>query len=318
MKIPALDFALDQGHSKACSAFAVTMARMLNIYQLTNKWIPLDPYSIFNNVANDSDGIGIKYAIKYACKCGIQPLNSYTTDAKHFRITNAIEINSVEEIEAHLLLNHPVVTAIIIDKQFGKRKNGIEPNYPAKKYGDHAICIIDVTVINDKKYFVCVNSYGSNVNGGIIYLPYTRIRRIGGETFAICDELTEVLPAYNFIKFKIKDRFAECDGELLELEHAPYIKNDRTFLPVRKCAEMFGMRVYWDGKNNRATLIDEMRTISISPHNCVLDVNDYFIEIDTPPEIKGGRMMAPIRPIASLVGYNVDFIDDTIIMELIK
>lgn len=57
MKIPALDFALDQGHSKACSAFAVTMARMLNIYQLTNKWIPLDPYSIYNNVSNGSDGI---------------------------------------------------------------------------------------------------------------------------------------------------------------------------------------------------------------------------------------------------------------------
>ena len=77
------------------------------------------------------------------------------------------------------------------------------------------------------------------------------------------------------------------------------------------------MRVYWDGKNDLATLIDEMRTISISPHNCVLDVNDYCIEIDTPPEIKGGRMMAPIRPIAELVGYNVDFIDDTIIMERI-
>lgn len=315
MKIPQCNFALDQGNSNACSAFAVTMARMLNIYQLTNKWITLDPYSIFNNVSNDSDGIGIRYAINYACDYGIAPLNSFTTDSAHYRITNAIPINSIEEIEDHLLLNHPVVTGIIIDKQFGKRKNGIEPNYPAKKYGDHAICIIDVTVINDKKYFVCVNSYGSNVNGGIIYLPYTRIRRIVGETFAICDEFTEVLPAYNTIKFKIKDRFAECDGELLELEHAPYIKNDRAFLPVRKCAEMFGMRVYWDEKNNRATLIDEMRTISISPHNCVLDVNDYFIEIDTPPEIKGGRMMAPIRPIASLVGYNVDFIDDTIIME---
>ena len=317
MKIPQCNFALDQGNSNACSAFAVTMARMLNIYQLTNKWIPLDPYSIFNNVSNDSDGIGIKYAINYACERGIQPLNSCTTDAKHFRITNAIEINSVEEIEAHLLLNHPVITAIIIDKQFGKRKNGIEPNYPAKKYDDHAICIIDVTVINDKKYFVCVNSYGSNINAGIIYLPYTRIRRIGGETFAICDELTEILPAYNSIKFKIKDRFAECDDELIELEHAPYIKKDRAFLPVRKCAEMFGMVVYWDEKNNRAVLVDEIHEISIKPNNCVLDVDDYFVEIDTAPEIKGGRMMAPIRPIASLAGYNVDFIDDTIIMERI-
>lgn len=317
MKIPQCNFALDQGHSKACSAFAVTMARMLNIYQLTNKWIPLDPYSIYNNVSNGSDGIGIRYAIKYACDYGIAPLNSFTTDSAHYRITNAICINSIEEIEDHLLLNHPVVTGIIIDRLFGRRENGIEPNYPNKKHADHAICIIDVTVINDKKYFVCVNSYGSKVNGGIIYLPYTRILRIGGETFAICDEFTEILPAYNSIKFKIKDRFAECDGELLKLEHAPYIKNDRTFFPVRKCAEMFGMRVYWDGKNDLATLIDEMRTISISPHNCVLGVNDYCIEIDTPPEIKGGRMMAPIRPIAELVGYNVDFIDDTIIMERI-
>lgn len=150
MKIPQCNFALDQGNSNACSAFAVTMARMLNIYQLTNKWIQLDPYSIFNNVSNDSDGIGIRYAINYACDYGIAPLNSFTTDSVHYRITNAIPINSIEEIEDHLLLNHPVVTGIIIDKQFGKRKNGIEPNYPAKKYGDHAICIIDVTVINDK------------------------------------------------------------------------------------------------------------------------------------------------------------------------
>nr|DAH41458.1 MAG TPA: copper amine oxidase [Caudoviricetes sp.] len=77
---------------------------------------------------------------------------------------------------------------------------------------------------------------------------------------------------------------------------------------------MFGMAVYWDEKNNRAILADEIHEISIKSNNCVLDVDDYFVEIDSVPEIKGGRMMAPIRPIAELVGYNVNFIDDTIIM----
>ena len=37
----------NQRKTPACVGFACTLAQMIKLYGLTNKWIPLSPYSVF-------------------------------------------------------------------------------------------------------------------------------------------------------------------------------------------------------------------------------------------------------------------------------
>ena len=60
------------------------------------------------------------------------------------------------------------------------------------------------------------------------------------------------------IKLIIDEDIAYVDGEEYQLNIAPFIKDDRTFLPVRDIAEILRLKVGWDGETRTVTLTGDV------------------------------------------------------------
>ena len=62
------------------------------------------------------------------------------------------------------------------------------------------------------------------------------------------------------IKLKIGSNILQKDNEQIEMDVAPFLQNDRTFVPVRFIAEAFGYTVGWDEELQLVTITDEKQS----------------------------------------------------------
>ena len=170
----------------------------------------------------------------------------------------------------------------------------------------HAVCIIGYT---DDGYMIAKNSWGDPLgNGGFVYIPAKRATK---EEYALCDVGTSIAKKAKRIELIVGNRTAVVDGRFAQLDAAPYIKNGRTFLPVRFVAESLGASVAWDAATSTATLSSEEGVIVVRTHDKMMLVNGNRVEMDAAPEIANNRMMLPIRPIAELLNCTVDWNKNT-------
>lgn len=96
------------------------------------------------------------------------------------------------------------------------------------------------------------------------------------------------------------------DGKKSQLDAAPYIKNNRTMVPLRLIAgDVLGAEIKWDGKAKTVTINYNGKNIVLEINRQTAYVDEQKISLDVPPEIKNGRTMVPIRFIAENFGYTV-------------
>jgi len=99
------------------------------------------------------------------------------------------------------------------------------------------------------------------------------------------------------------------DGVEVVMDVAPYIKDGRTYLPLRHCAVALGVdseNVLWDGPNRRVTLIKEDRIVQAEIGSATLLVNGDAVTMDVAPElVYPGRTMLPVRWVAEALGVEV-------------
>jgi Copper amine oxidase N-terminal domain. len=91
---------------------------------------------------------------------------------------------------------------------------------------------------------------------------------------------------------------------------APYIKDGRTFLPVRYVAEALGVssdNILWDAATKTVTLFKGDRVVKLKIGSKVLYVNGTAINMDVAPEIKNGRTMLPLRWVGTALGVTVEW-----------
>ena len=72
------------------------------------------------------------------------------------------------------------------------------------------------------------------------------------------------------IKLKIGNNFIEKDGLKATMDVAPFLQNDRTFVPVRFVSEALGFDVEWDEKNETVTIKDKVRYFK-TVDQCAID-----------------------------------------------
>ncbi|WP_170270157.1 copper amine oxidase N-terminal domain-containing protein [Heliorestis acidaminivorans] len=106
--------------------------------------------------------------------------------------------------------------------------------------------------------------------------------------------------------FTVNDTTYYVNGVAKTMDAAPYIKNDRTYMPVRYVADALGIaesNIIWDGANQTATLIQGSTVVQVTVGSNVLTVNGATITMDVAPEIaEPGRVMLPLRHIAERFG----------------
>lgn len=85
----------------------------------------------------------------------------------------------------------------------------------------------------------------------------------------------------------------------------PYVKNNRTMLPVRFVAESLGADVSWE--NGTVVIKKDASEIKMKPDSNVLSINGKEIALDASGEIVQNRTMVPVRAIADGFGLNVSW-----------
>ncbi|MGB9905652.1 MAG: copper amine oxidase N-terminal domain-containing protein, partial [Desulfotomaculales bacterium] len=121
------------------------------------------------------------------------------------------------------------------------------------------------------------------------------------------------------VVFTINDTKYTVNGEELTMDVAPYIKDGRTFVPVRYAAQAVGVTpeniLYSDGK---VTLIKGDKVVQLTIGSNVMLINGIAINMDVAAEISNDRTMLPFRWVAQALGAKVNWDEatQTVTMEL--
>ena len=82
----------------------------------------------------------------------------------------------------------------------------------------------------------------------------------------------------------------------------PYIKNERTMVPVRLISESFGAQVEWDESTKAITLTKGKTKIILAIGDEYIYISGVLRKLDAPPEIKNDRSFLPLRILANAFG----------------
>ncbi|GIM47683.1 hypothetical protein DNHGIG_32320 [Collibacillus ludicampi] len=126
-------------------------------------------------------------------------------------------------------------------------------------------------------------------------------------------------PPVQVAAFKIGNGQYSVNGYTFR-DAAPYIKNDRTYLPLRFAAYAVGIgdnNIYWDGANQKVYLQKNNKIIVVTIGSNTMQVGDQTIQMDVPAEIMDGRTMLPIAYIAKAFDCDVHWDGDKKIVTII-
>ncbi|MFR2891760.1 stalk domain-containing protein [Peptoniphilus grossensis] len=133
------------------------------------------------------------------------------------------------------------------------------------------------------------------------------IAKLGDKTstLSLYDENTKL------IKMKINDVNYSINGEGKKMDAKPFIKNDRTLVPLRFIVEAIGGEVNWDNDNRLVTVNSKGKNIELPIDSKTIKIDGKDVNIDQAAIIKGDRTFVPIRFIAENLDMLVNYINDT-------
>lgn len=100
---------------------------------------------------------------------------------------------------------------------------------------------------------------------------------------------------------------ASINGKSSKLDAAPYIKSNRTYVPLRFISEAFGAKVTWAGKSQTVTVVSGKTNIKLTINQSYALKNGAKVNLDAPAEIRNGRTFVPVRFISEVLGYKVNW-----------
>jgi hypothetical protein len=110
------------------------------------------------------------------------------------------------------------------------------------------------------------------------------------------------------VVFTIGSTSYTVNGVTQTMDVAPYVKNDRTYLPVRYVAQALGVsndNILYN--NGVVTLMKDNTIVQLTIGSNVMVVNGVSVTMDTPAEISNDRTMLPFRWIAQAFGAQVNY-----------
>lgn len=110
----------------------------------------------------------------------------------------------------------------------------------------------------------------------------------------------------------------KINGQPIFMDANPYVRNDRTFVPIRFVAEAFQMEVEWFQEEKKAVLKNDTKTIEMWIGSDRLLVNGEEVPMDVCIDAVDGRTMVPIRYFGQLMDFKVYWDDLTYSVNLVK
>jgi hypothetical protein len=89
----------------------------------------------------------------------------------------------------------------------------------------------------------------------------------------------------------------------------PYIKNDRTMVPMRRVFEILGADIQWNNDERSVTASKGSDIIKLYIGSSTAYKNGVPLKLDAAPEIlaSAGRTMVPLRFVSEALGCSVDW-----------
>ncbi len=103
-----------------------------------------------------------------------------------------------------------------------------------------------------------------------------------------------------FISIKI-------NGQLIGMDTLPYVKNDRTFVPVRFVSEALNATVAWDSEEKKVTISQDDKTIEMWLDSNRIITNGQEQLMDVSVECLDNRIMIPVKFITEALGATVEW-----------
>lgn len=120
---------------------------------------------------------------------------------------------------------------------------------------------------------------------------------------------TPVTQARNILFFLGNETY-RVNGQTYQMDVSPYMDNDRVFIPLRYAGMALGIQpqnILWDGEKQAAALYNQNTLIRVNLGENALYRFETKIESDAAAHLYSGRIMVPIRALATAFGANVEW-----------
>lgn len=100
------------------------------------------------------------------------------------------------------------------------------------------------------------------------------------------------------------------DNTTVKMDVSPYVKDERTFVPVRYLAYAIGANesdITWLQDTQQVIITHNDITVKMTIGNTTMLVNDKPVTMDVAPEIANARTMLPARWLAEAMGAKIDW-----------
>lgn len=258
---------------------------------------PIDIKDRTYTVADNSNGANILKGLDYL---SITP----------GKFNLALTTNKGENINKEINIADPSkYSKFSIDTKSKIIKKGMTLDINAKGEYNNRKIKISPRVINYSFEDMTANVDPNNFKINI--LDYGRnpkiIAKLGNKTstIALYDESTRL------IKMKIDDVNYSINGESKKMDAKPFIKNNRTLVPLRFVVEALGGEVNWDGENRLVSVNSNGKNIELKIDSPIIKIDGKDIKIDQAAIIKGDRTYVPIRFIAENLDMVVNYINES-------
>lgn len=258
---------------------------------------PIDIKDRTYTVADNSNGANILKGLDYL---SITP----------GKFNLALTTNKGENINKEINIADPSkYSKFSIDTKSKIIKKGMTLDINAKGEYNNRKIKISPRVINYSFEDMTANVDPNNFKINI--LDYGRnpkiIAKLGNKTstIALYDESTRL------IKMKINDVNYSINGESKKMDAKPFIKNNRTLVPLRFVVEALGGEVNWDGENRLVSLNSNGKNIELKIDSPIIKIDGKDVKIDQAAIIKGDRTYVPIRFIAENLDMVVNYINES-------
>lgn len=114
-------------------------------------------------------------------------------------------------------------------------------------------------------------------------------------------------PNGDVIVLHINSKAVTANGTRYQLLAAPYVKSNRTLVPLRFISEHLGADVKWNGSERSVTVTVDGKTLVLHEGSQVIQVNGVRHTIEAAPEIKQGTTFVPLRFISEQLGATVEW-----------
>lgn len=119
--------------------------------------------------------------------------------------------------------------------------------------------------------------------------------------------LSILLVKETVIKLQVGQKTAMVNDKRISLEEAPFIRNNRTYVPLRFVAEAFDISVEWIAPEQKILLKEEENSVELWINRTIVRKNGQEMSIDASPLLMKNRTYVPIRFVAEALDARVEW-----------